>query len=297
MIHLTKKQRFNYFEKKQTSKELKAGFKQENYTYTVEKFKFLKFFTKEFYFVGNIRNVKTVFLVAYNTKNGYFWPTKKQYPFNVLKEKRMNIMGRFIPVILIFFTLSILFMLLAITFNINQLIFTISQYLLMLFVMPMFFLGVASKHNVAANDAAIEYALKKLDTMSKAERNHIGFIFCDTTTRITLMRAITAFFKKVNKNPQIVELDNIGAEGEIGVASVQGQVKLASTLTKKYKIKHFLLPNLEENKVYNRYLIIATGMLDKDKDLFNKYTLKKKDDIIHSNFEKVENVLDYFYEE
>lgn len=282
------KKRFNLLEVLSYKKTLKDKLSKHNpITY---KYKFLKFFTEELIFVGNIRNVKTVYLIPYNSKRGYFWPTKRYYPFNLLKEGRMNVVSRFIPALILYFILVALLLVSTLFIPYNQTSLLIVQYLVILAVSPLAFKGIGSRRNAASSDAQLKFAFESLEEMNSYQRNQLGFIFVDTSKRQTLIKAIVAFFKSHNKNPLLVEPGFFSGE-ELGVASNKFQSKYAVNLAKKYQLKSFLLEALPEYYHYQRYVMLSYGSLDKDQDFLCRQTLKNKEVLDEIQYQKMKSIL------
>lgn len=282
------KKRFNFLEILFFKKELKKSL--EKYNPITHKFKFLKVFSEELFFVGNIRNVKTIYLIPYNSKRGYFWPTKKYYPFNIIKEGRMNIVARFIPIIILYFIciVALLFALLFVRYNDQNIL--LLQYAIFAIIFPLAFKGIGSSKNEASSDAQLRFALESLEQLNSVQKNQIGFIFADTTKRQTVMKSIAQFLKSHNKNPLLIEPVFFSGEG-IGIAANKFQSKNAIHLSKKYNLKSFLLEPLPEYYYYQRYLMLSYGSMDKDNDFVVKHDLKNKEVLNTEQFEKLKSLL------
>lgn len=282
------KKRFNLLEKLSFKKQLND--KLAKYNPMIYKFKFLKIFTEELIFVGNVRNVKTVFLIPYNSKRGYLWPSKKYYPFNLLKEGRVNVISRFIPALILYFILVSLLLISVLFIPYNETALLLVQYLVLLLVMPIAFKGIGSKRNMASSDAQLRFAFESLEEMDAYQRNQLGFIFMDTSKRQTLIKVIATFFKSHNKNPLVVEPVFFSGE-KLGVAANKFQSKYALNLAKKYNAKSFLLEALPEYYHYQRYLMVSYGSLDKDQDLVCHQTLKNKEVLDEEQYAKLKSLL------
>lgn len=286
---LNMKKRFNMIEKYRAYKRLKEiynSYQHDEYIYTQ-----LKFIKKKFLFVGNIRNVKTVFLVPYNTKRDYIWFSKFYYPFNFIKELRKNIVARFVPAMLLYtlLVMTLLFSSLFIPYSATAI--NLILYSIMLIVLPLAFFGIGSKNNVASSDAMLQLMNDVLNSNDAVLKNRIGFIICDTTERITLMQNIKKFFANHNKNPLLIEIPFFSGEGELYVAGTKNESKIVTTFARKNKLHSTILPLLPEYYTYSKLMMLSFGLKDKDMDVYLKYTLKNKEHFDNDQYEKIKSLL------
>lgn len=283
------KKRFNIFEMMQFKKALKE--KLAPFSPLTYKYKFVKVFNQELYFVGNIRNVKKVFLIPMNTKRGYIWPTQKYFPFNVIKDGRVNVISRFIPALLTYFALiiALLFSTLVIPYNEVALLFI--MYLIIAIIAPIAFKGVGAKNNAASQDASFRFAFEMLEEMDSLQRNQIGFIFMDTSMRQTGMSAMNAFFKEHNKAPLVIEPVFFSHGQHLAIASNRFESKYATSFAKKHQLKYSALQSIQEYYNYQKYLMVSYGDVDKDQDIIVSFDFKNKETLDEQQYNTMKQVL------
>lgn len=283
------KNRFGFLRRHLAYRAIKKDLEQYSYTeYTIP---FLKIFKKKMLFVGNIRNVKQVFLIPYNTKKGHYWFKQLYYPFNFIKEMRKNIMARFVPVLIVYFLLMMAVVALLFLNIIPFKFYNAVLSLVMICVLPMAFFGIGSRNNVASGDAQIRFAMDVLNKNDPLLKNRVGFIFCDTFDRATLMTNIQKFFNEHNKKPLLVELPFLSYDGELFVCGTKNESKLIHQFAKKNKLTASFFPLFPEYYGYSKYMMLSYGEKDKDNDVYLKYTFKNREKFNEKQYQRLMDIV------
>lgn len=269
------------FTRSQKSKFLKALHEDMNalgYEATVIKGK--KALTKaENYLFGNIKQVKTLIVMPYDTPERKFWHKVLYYPMDGNKTASKTMAATYVPLVVIF---AFIFVAVYIvqpqtTSVVINTILSVLTFSLTIALVYMMLHGVHNKHNVNRNSATIAQAQRIATMLNKDERKRVGFLFTDKNKlRFVGAEASVNFLNEHSKNPTIIYLDCIGKGTQTRIGFNPQNRKLATEIAKSYPDKKDIeVVKLNEEmrlqsamSFFRKAVIISSGDVDKDGNLY-----------------------------
>lgn len=295
--------RFSKGQKKRFIKSLKEDFSQIGYESTCIQGKKLLSKSNNYLF-GNMKQVKTILVVPYDTPEKKFWNKVVYYPFNGTKTASKTLAATYVP-ILIFFVLIFggIYGLQPMLTN-SELSIFVSLLLVALTLFLMFWMmhGLGNRKNYNRNSATIATAVSIAKRLTKDERRKIGFLFTDKNKmRFPGAEACAKDFASAGKNPSLVVLDCIGNGSITQIAYNPQNRKIAMEIAKYYPVKNKSPEAIKLSEdmrmqsamsFFKKAVVVASGDFDKDGNLSVMGTGTGKDtvvqkDTLHNNEEMV----------
>ena len=272
------------FEKALNEDMLKAGY--EN---TRIEGKHMVFFKAEDFFFGNMKRMKTVIVVPYDTPERKFWPNVLYYPLHGQKSTNKNLIATYVP-LLVLYVLVIATIFVGGKYlegSVIQIFASLSMFVLITLLLYLLLHGAANKHNVNRNSSAVVAAITLAQSLDKEERNRIAFLFTDKNKTSYLgARFADEEFARQGKNPNVICLDCIGKGDMTRIGYNPQNRRLAMDVEKHYRgVKHSIdsIKMDEAMRVqtpmsyFRKAITICSGELDEEGRLVVKNTMTSKD--------------------
>ena len=258
--------------------------------------KHMGFFKAEDFFFGNMKRMKTVIVVPYDTPERKFWWNVLYYPLDGRKSTNKNLIATYTP-LLAMYLLIVGFLFVAGKYLENGFAEIFATLLMILLITVLLYLlihGASNKHNVNRNSSAVVVAISLAQSLDKDERSRVAFLFTDKNKTSYLgARFADEEFAKQGKNPNVICLDCIGKGDVTRIGYNPNNRRLAMDVEKYYRgVKHSIdSVKMDEGmrvqtpmSYFRKAITICSGDLDKDGQLVVKNTMTSKDrsaDIAH----------------
>lgn len=274
--------------------------------YTVTKIKGKKLLTRSHsYFFGNIKNMKTLIVVPYDTPERKFWFKTFYYPFDGTKTLNKNMIGTFVPLILLYlFIFGVLFLGKPLLSSPEAAsVVSIGMFLLVLLLIYMMAHGIRNKHNAVRYSASISTALAIAKRFDRDEKKRVAFLFTDKNkTSFLGAQSSIEELNKSNKKPNIICLDAIGSEDTTMIGYVPQNRKMASEVAVHHPLKKTNIQTVKLDdqmrlqtpfSYFQKAIVIASGRVDSQGCLLVSGTAKASDK--HANIEIIQHIEDMVY--
>lgn len=282
--------RFTKRQKARFQQAIIDDFKELGYDHQIVKGKRLLSRANNIVF-GNIKHVKHVIAVPYDTPQKVFWPKSYYFPLDGMATSNKTLVPTFGPV------LALYLILLAAMYGIEGFApeatsIKIAMTVIVLLVILLFYLmlhGITNKHNYNRNSAGIAAALEIAKALSKDQRRTTVFVFLDANKTRHLGASVAAEdFLKQSKNPNIIVLNTFARGTHLQIGYNPQNKKLAQELNKALsnanRLKTVELTNEMRNSSpmehFAKAVSIGAGELDKKGRLCVMDTGTGKDCII-----------------
>ena len=255
----------------------------------------------ENYLFGNIKTMKTVIVVPFDTPQRCFWNKIPYYPLNGNKTANKSVIPFYAPVLLLY--LLVFVMLWAagsfalspqITFGLSLFI-----YFLIFFLLYLMTIGIANRNNFNRYSLSVATAIELAQRLGKEEKRKVGFLFTDKnkTGYLGAKLAIEKFLEE-NKNQDFVCIDCIGKGSVIQIGYNPNMRKTAAKIKQKQNVELVKLTDGMRMQnamgIFSRAVIIARGDYDKDGQLCITTTCTPKDK--HIEEDMADLVVDMLYD-
>lgn len=244
------------------------------------------------YLFGNVKQIKTLIVVAYDTPEKKFWKNVVYYPMDGTKTASKTMLATYVPV-LILFALVFLGVYVIQPMMTSYATATAMSFLMFAMTIALVYImlhGIHNKHNYIRNSAAVITALEVASKLSKEERKRVGFLFTDKNKNHFLgAESSMKHLIEKGKNPNIICLDCIGNGSVIKVGYTPQNRKLAADLVKYNPEKKMELECVKLNDdmrlqsamtFYKKAILIACGEVDQEQNLYVMGTGTGKDTVI-----------------
>lgn len=282
--------RFTRAQKNKFLKELHADMGALGYTSTNIKGK--KFITRaENYLFGNIKQVKTIVVVPYDTPEKKFWHKVVYYPMDGNKTTSKTMLATYVPLLVLFAILifGVYFVQPQLKSSTGILVISFLMFALTMLLVYIMLHGIHNKHNANRNSATIAQVIRIATKLTKDERKKVGFLFTDKN-RLRFLGAESSvnFLNKHSKNPTIICLDCLGVGTTTRIGFNPQNRKLATEIAKSYPEKNAVsVVKLDENmrlqsamSFFRKAVIVSSGDLDEEDNLYVMGTGTGKDTLI-----------------
>lgn len=291
--------RFSRRQKRKASLALFEDMKDAGYEGTMISGR--KVFSKaENYLFGNIKTMKTVIVIPFDTPQHCFWRRVSYYPLNGNKSANKSVLPMFAPVILLYLMVFVMLWIADHFVTSPQLAFGISLfiYFLIFFLLYLMTIGIANRNNYNRYSLSVATAIELAQKLGKDEKRKVGFLFTDKNkTRYYGAQLAVDKFIQENKNPDFICIDCIGEGSVIQIGYNPNMRKMAVKLKQKENID---LVKLSESMrmqnamgVFSHAVVIARGDLDKDNELCLTTTCTSKDKHIEESM--ADDVVEMLY--
>lgn len=271
--------RFTRAQKKKSIEALSEDFKALGYESTLIRGK--KFISRaDNYLYGNLKQMKTVIVVPYDTPERKVWHKVLYFPFDGTRTANKTMVATYVPVLILFaiifgslYGLQPMITSLEITTIMSLVLFALT-----LGLMYWMLHGIHNAHNYNRNSASILAALEIAGKLDKDERKKVGFLFTDKN-KMRFLGAESSVNDFVNngKNPNFIALDCIGLGSNVKIAYNPQNRKLANEVAKNYPDKKIMIECIklsEEMRLqtamthFKKAIVISSGECDEDGNLF-----------------------------
>lgn len=280
--------RFTRRQKKSFMEELQQEFASLNYASALIEGKGLLSHSYNYLF-GNLKQIKTILVIPYDTPERKFWKKVRYYPFDGTRTASKTVVATYVPIFLFFVLLF------AGLYGLRPLItsakvaslLSLGLFLLTVILMYWMLHGFHNAHNANRNSASIAAAIDIARSLSKDERKKIGFLFTDKNKmRYTGAAAAAKDLADAGKNPTLICLDCIGVGDTLQIGFNPQNRKLANEIAKYHPVKkHIETVKLSEEMRaqhamahFKKAVVISCGELDEDGCLCVYGTGTSKDD-------------------
>lgn len=261
-------------------------------------------FRAENYIFGNLKTAKRVIMVPYDTPERKFWFHVPYYPLHGMRTSQKTMKATYLPLIILYL---FIFLGLKITdlFTSPMLVNTVAflMFLFVLFLIYVMFHGIGNKHNAIRNSSSICTAVALAKRLSKDEKRQTVFIFTDKNKYNFLgTKCIQELFEKQGKNPIVIMLDCVGAQGDVYIGYAPHQRKIANECLKAMKGKTDTIEVVKMNEnmrmqhtagYFKKVIVVCTGEKDKDQEVCVYDTGTRKDKTV--SLEQMKTVEDMLY--
>lgn len=241
------------------------------------------------YLFGNMKQMKTVIVVPYDTPERKFWHKVIYFPFDGTKTANKTMAATYVP-ILIFFAVIFggIYGLQPMMKN-SSLAFGVSMLLFLLTLMLIYWMmhGFQNRHNVNRNSATIAAAVDIAQKLNKDERKRTGFLFTDKNKmRFLGAEASANDFANAGKNPTIIMMDSIGLGSQTKIGYNPQNRKIAMEIAKHYPVKNTSVETVKLSEdmrmqsamsFFKKAVIISCGEVDDSGSLYVMGTGTGKD--------------------
>lgn len=240
---------------------------------------------------GNIKHVKHVIAVPYDTPQKVFWPKSYYFPMDGMATSNKNLLPVFGPVLFLYLIL-LAFMYGFEGFGTDVPSIKFAMTVIILLVILLFYLmlhGITNKKNYNRNSAGIVAALEIAKTLSKDQKRTTVFLFLDANKTRHLGASVAAEdFLKQSKNPTIIVLNTFAHGSTMQIGYNPQNKKLAQELNKVFpnskRLKTVELTNEMRNSSpmehFAKAVTIGAGELDKKGRLCVMGTGTNKDCVV-----------------
>lgn len=257
------------------------------------------------YFFGNIKNMKTLIVVPYDTPERKFWYRTFYYPFDGTKTLNKNMLGTFAPLILLYvFIFGVLFLGKPLISSPEAAsVVSTGMFLLVLLLIYMMAHGIRNKNNAVRYSASISTAVAIAKRLDRDERKKVAFLFTDKNkTSFLGAQSSIEELNKSNKKPNIICLDTIGSGDTSMIGYVPQNRKMASEVASHYPLKKTNIQTVKLDdqmrlqtpfSFFPKAVVVASGSVDVDGRLLVMGTAKASDKQV--DIETVQHVEDMVY--
>lgn len=255
----------------------------------------------ENYLFGNIKTMKTVIVVPFDTPQRCFWNKIPYYPLNGNKTANKSVIPFYAPVLLLYLLVFVMLWA-AGSFSLSpQITFGLSLfiYFLIFFLLYLMTIGIANRNNFNRYSLSIATAIELAQRLGKEEKRKVGFLFTDKnkTGYLGAKLAIEKFLEE-NKNPDFVCIDCIGKGSVMQIGYNPNMRKTAAKIKQKQNVELVKLTDGMRMQnamgIFSRAVIIARGDYDKDGQLCITTTCTSKDKLIEEDMADL--VVDMLYD-
>ncbi len=294
--------RFLRFQKHKFEKALTKDMEEAGYEKKVFEGKKMLLMKAEDYFYGNLKRMKTVIVVPYDTPERKFWHKVLYYPFDGTKTMNKTLIATYVPAIIVY--LIILVAIYTVSNFIGSVtmanMFSLILFLFVIFLVYFMLHGFANHKNVNRNSSAVVAAVQLAKRLDKDERQRVAFLFTDKNKGTYLGAKIAdEQFVKEGKNPNVICLDCIGTGSVTGISFNPGNRRFATDLAHEYKDKIETVKLDDMMRVqtpmshFRKAVMVASGELDENNRLYVLGTGTRKDKV--ADEEHIDSVCDMLY--
>lgn len=297
--------RFSRRQKQRFAEELKKDMQEAGYgDCTLIKGRKLLSRAEDLFF-GNMKMMRTVIVVPYDTPERRLWHKVLYYPQHGTRNANKNMLATFAPIVIIYLLLLIgLWGIERIVTTPKIAVFaSFVMFLLVLLLLYMMVHGVANRHNANRNTIALAKAVALAARLDRDEKRRVAFLFTDKNKSAHLGASVAQKeFAKAGKNPNIICLDCIGRGSIVQIGCNPQNRKLGNELAQHAgkRIKKPSTIKLEDTmriqNMMNNFrnaVIISAGEKDKDGHLFVAQTATGKDREVSQA--QADNIIDMVY--
>lgn len=294
--------RFYRFQKHKFENALTKDMEEAGYEKTVFEGKKMLVMKAEDYFYGNLKRMKTVIVVPYDTPERKFWHKVLYFPFDGTKTMNKTFAATYMPIILLYIAI------LLVVYATGKLITSpkVASMISLLMFLFVFFLvyfmlhGFANHKNVNRNSSAIVAAVQLAKQLNKDERQRVAFLFTDKNKGSYLGAKIANDrFEKEGKNPNIICLDCIGTGPVTKVSFNPGNRRFAVEVANEYKEKIETVKVDDMMRIqtpminFRKAIMIASGEVDENNRLYVLGTGTRKDKV--ADAKHIDEITDMLY--
>lgn len=245
----------------------------------------------EDYFFGNMKRMKHVIVVPYDTPERKFWPKVYYYPLNGTKTMNKSLIAGYTPLILMYVFI------LVVIYGGGALIpdprvQTLLSFIMFAFVLLLLYMmihGIGNKKNYNRYSSAVAAAVELASRLSKDERQQVAFLFTDKNkSNFFGAKIAEERFVKEGKNPNVIVLDTIGHGSVTQIGFNPQNRKFALEVAKEYPDQTLAIEaiKLDENMrlstqmaYFRKAIVIASGEVDDQSQLYVLGSATGKDQI------------------
>ena len=283
--------RYTKAQKNKFLQELKKDMKELGYE--AEEIKGKKLVSRaRSYLFGNVKQIKTLIVVAYDTPEKKFWKDVVYYPMDGTRTASKTMLATYVPVLVLF---ALVFagvyviqpMLTSFAAATAMSIFMFAMTIGLVYLMLH---GVHNRKNYNRNSAAVITALNIAAQLNKDERKKVGFLFTDKNKNHFLgAESSMQFLNEKGKNPNIICLDCIANGSYVRVGYNPQNRKLAADMVKYNPDKNVAIECVKLHddmrlqsamSFYKKAMIVSCGELDQEQNLYVMGTGTGKDTVI-----------------
>lgn len=249
----------------------------------------------ENYLYGNIKQIKTLIVVPYDTPERKFWPKVTYYPMDGTKTANKSMLPTYVPILILFAIVffGVYVIQPKLTSTTSAAIMSAVMFALTLSLVYLMLHGVHNRNNYNRNSIAIAQAVEIARRMDKEERQKTGFLFTDKNKmRFLGAESSVKYLNEHGKNPNIICLDCI-ANGSVTKIGYNPQNrKMAAEIAKLYPMKKTNIECVKLNdsmrmqsamSYFKKAVLISSGETDADGNLYVMDTGTGKDTQIESD--------------
>lgn len=300
--------RFSRAQKNKFKKALVADMEAFGYQETTIEGKRLLVLKAEDYFFGNMKRMKHVVVVPYDTPERKFWPKVYYYPLNGTKTMNKSLIAGYTPLILMYI------LILVVIYGGGSLIqdprvqtlLSLIMFAFVLLLLYMMLHGFGNKKNVNRYSSSVAAAVELASRLTKDERQQVAFLFTDKNkSNFFGAKLAQERFIKEGKNPSVIVLDTIGKGSVTQIGFNPQNRKFALEVAKEYPDSSISLEaiKLDENmrlsssmSYFHKAIVIASGELDDKAQLYVLGTATGKDQLAdEKHIDQIVDMLESYF--
>lgn len=294
--------RFYRFQKHKFEKSLTKDMEEAGYEKTVFEGKKMLVMKAEDYFYGNLKRMKTVIVVPYDTPERKFWHKVLYFPFDGTKTMNKTFAATYMPIILLYSAILLIIYAAGKSITSPKMANMISLFMFLFIFFLVYFMlhGLANHKNVNRNSSAIVAAVQLAKQLNKDERQRVAFLFTDKNKGSYLGAKIASDrFEKEGKNPNIICLDCIGTGSVTKVSFNPGNRRFAVEVANEYKEKIETVKVDDMMRIqtpminFRKAIMIASGEVDENNRLYVLGTGTRKDKV--ADAKHIDSICDMLY--
>lgn len=280
--------RFTRAQKKKSIQALQEDFKELGYECSLIRGKKL-ISRADNYLFGNMKQMKNVIVVPYDTPERKFWHKVIYFPFDGTKTANKTMAATYVPILMLF--VVVFGGLYGVQPLLDSVVATtaISLVLFALTIVLIYWMlhGIHNRKNYNRNSASIAVALELASKLDKNERRKTGFLFTDKNKMRFLGAESSANdFTNNGKSANFICLDCVTNGSNLMIGYNPQNRKAAQEIAKSYPQKKMTIETVKLSEdmrlqsamsYFKRGVIIARGEVDKDGSLFVMGTGTGKD--------------------
>lgn len=241
------------------------------------------------YLFGNMKQMKNVIVVPYDTPEKKFWHKVIYFPFDGTKTANKTMAATYVPILVFFVAIFGGIYGIQPMLKDSSLAFIVSMLLFLLTLVLIYWMmhGFQNRHNANRNSAAIAAAVDIATKLDKEERRKTGFLFTDKNKmRFLGAEACAKDFANAGKNPYVIMLDCIGNGSQTRIGYNPQNRKIAIEMAKHYPIKGVSVDAVKLSEdmrmqsamsYFKKAIIVSSGELDGEGNLYVMGTGTGKD--------------------
>lgn len=246
----------------------------------------------ENYLFGNVKQIKTLIVIPYDTPEKKFWNKVIYYPLDGNRTASKTMMATYLPILVMFAIVfcGVYVIQPRMTTFVATTMMSIVMFALTIMLVYMMLHGVHNKKNYNRNSIAIAEAIELAKHMNKDERKKTGFLFTDKN-KMNFLGAQSSmnYLLDKGKNPNMICLDCIGNGSKLQIGYIPQNRKLAVDVAKCYPEKAMTIDTIKLNDdmrmqnamaSFKKAVLISCGEMDNEGNLYVMGTGTGKDCVI-----------------